>query len=420
MAYLYPIVSLLYWTVPVIGFCIMALLVRRGGGFRPVRVFVRGCIAGVLLGAAVAMTYRSIGGATLAPTQVLQTCYIAIAAVFVVLAMNWLVSRVVSRVFRLDPKTGSGGCCKAAPAGAAILQAAIIVLIAVQYFASVLLLYRPKAPTPGNPATLIDAPFQTVQFRATDGISIDAWWIPTTRNRRTDHRGTNKHGRDCVLLCHGFGADKASDLFLARDLVANGYNVLALDLRAHGKSGGLFTGFGAAEARDVLGAVRWLRANHPHECNRILGLGESLGSVALIEAAADPSPEGQSIDAVAAYNPYDDFDAVVTTAAANHKARFAHWAFIRLVLPVASAQIGANLAHLSPVSAAQSLWPRPILVLTSPDRRDPAAGRALNFHENVLQPKYLYVSDPARPDVLHDKTAALTVRIFFDEERSIL
>jgi len=420
MSYLYPIFSLAYWAAPVIGLGITGLLARRSGGIHAVRVFVRACLAGVLLGGALAMSYASMGGTALPPREVMVTCYVGVAAVFMVLGLNWLVSQAVSRLFRLDPKAAPGGCYKAAPAAAAMIQAAILVLIALPYLASVLLLYRPEAPTPGDPLALLDAPFQTVHFRATDGVPIESWWIPATRNKRTDGRGSTNRGRDAVLLCHGFGADKAKDLFLARDLVANGYNVLAIDLRAHGRSGGHFTGFGAAEARDVLGAVRWLRVNHPQQCKRVLGLGEGLGAVALIEASADPSREGQAIDAIAAYNPYDEFDAVVTAVAEGHQARFTRWAFMHLVLPIASAQVGADLRHLSPVSAVRSLWPRPILVLGNADSRDPVAGRTSNFYQGVLQPKYLYAPDGEPQDVLHNKTAALTVRIFFDGERSIL
>jgi len=305
---------------------------------------------------------------------------------------------------------------------AGVVQATLLVIVGLPYLGSLLVLYRPKAPASGDPQSLVNAgAFETVAFEATDGTPLEGWWIPATRNARTDGRGTVKWGSDTVLLCHGFGADKGRDLFLAADLVANGYNVFALDFRAHGHSGGQFTGMGGIESRDVLGAVRYIRRTHGGQCNRILGLGEGLGAVALINAAADPGPEGQAIAAIAAYNPYDNLGGVLRTVAAEHTVRPGRWAFMNAVLPVASAQLGADLLHVSPAAALGAFWPRPILVLGDPKSRDPLYGRSFDLYESAYQPKYAYWRDDAEPSaLLHDRRAALTVRIFFDGEQSIL
>jgi alpha-beta hydrolase superfamily lysophospholipase len=260
-----------------------------------------------------------------------------------------------------------------------------------------------------------------VHFRATDGTRLEGWWIPATRNAATDGRGSVKWGRDTVLFCPGFGADKAAQLFLTRDLVANGYNVLAIDLRAHGRSGGSFTAMGGLESRDVLGAVRWIRQWHPNESQRILGLGESLGAAALIEAAADPGPEGQAIDAIAAYNPYADLSDEVNQLAARHTIAPAHWTLRNVILPVASAQVGCDLSRVSPRIAVRKLWPRPLLVIGNPASSRVGGKGSYDLFQGALQPKYGYFLDTADHEtLLHDHTAALTVRVFFDEERSIL
>jgi pimeloyl-ACP methyl ester carboxylesterase len=421
MFYLYPIISWLYLLIPVVVGSVAIGYSRHTGKMWPLRTFFRSCITGTFLGGAVTTTYAAVVGVHPPPLQVAAACYLGIASLLVVTGLNWLLYHGVSRLFRIKPRAEQKPAGTWAQAAAGIVQAALLVVIGLPYLGSILLLYRPKAPSPGDPLTLIDAGFESVQLRATDGIRLDAWWVPATRNTRTDGRGSHKQGHDTVLLCHGFGRDKASDLFLARDLVANGYNLLAIDLRAHGRSGGQFTGFGGIESRDVLGAVNWLRTNHPSECRRILGLGESLGAVALIEAASDPGPDGRAIDAIAAYNPYDELSPLINNVAAEHTIAAGPWVLKHIIVPVASIQLGANLSTVDPAIQVQRLWPRPILVLGNPSTRRPGGAGSYELFRNALQPKYSYWRDDAdRETLLHDDTAALTVRIFFDEERSIL
>jgi alpha-beta hydrolase superfamily lysophospholipase len=420
MRLIYPLMTWLYLVLPPVAAVTVALLARRSGRMRPVHILIRACTLGAFLGGIVAFLYMSIGAVKIPLSQIILAAYLGMSALCVVYGINWALWHGVSRLFRIDPASGRSRR-QWVQIAAGALQASLLIVIGLPYLGSLLVLYRPKVAAQGNPQSLIDAAFDTVSFSATDGTPLEAWWIPATHNRRTDGRGTIKWGRDTVLLCHGFGADKGRDLFLVADLVANGYNVLAIDLRAHGRSGGQFTGFGGIESRDVLGAVRYLRTAHPEQSHRVLGLGEGLGAVALIEAAADSGPEGQAISAIAAYNPYDNLRDVFTTIAEQHTISSGQWAFMNAIVPFASAQLGSDLARVSPARALQALWPRPILVLGDPLSHDPVYGRSFELYRTAYQPKYSYWREDLTPqDLLHDKTAALTVRIFFDQERSIL
>lgn len=422
MLYVYPLISWVYLATPVVAIGLAVSSARRSRSFAPLRRLLRTFTLGGVLGSAVATLYASIGGARLPLSQCVLACYLGAATLSIVFGINWLTFQLTARVFRLRTPAARDGGRRWAQAAAGVVQGMLLILVGLPYLGSVLLLYRPDAPAPGTPVSLVAAAsYDVVHFRATDGTPLEGWWIPATQNAQTDGRGSAKDGHATVLLCPGFGSDKAGQLFLARDLIANGYNVLAIDLRAHGRSGGQFTALGGIEGRDVLGAVRWLHQVHPNESQRIVGLGESLGAAALIEAAADPSIEGQSIEAIAAYNPYADLSDEVNQVASEHTIGPAHWALRRVILPMASAQVGCDLSRVSPRLAVQKLWPRPLLVIGNPTSPQVGGKGSYSLFEGALQPKYGYFLDTADRDaILHDHTAALTVRIFFDEARSIL
>lgn len=421
MFYAYRIVSWLYLVVPVLALALAVLQAWLTRRLRPVRVFLRACTTGTFLGFALVLVFSAFNHASMPPGQVAMACYDGISAVCMIIALSWLLGETTTRLMGIDPGTGEGGYFRGAHIAAVLLQALLLLAIGLPFLGALAALYRVKAPSQGDPQTLLGTAYQPVHFPATDGIDIAAWWIPAARGARTDDRGCVRWGADTVILCHGFGADKASQLFLARDLPPNGYNVLAIDLRAHGRSGGQFTGLGAVESRDVLGAVRWLRGSHPTQCRRLLGLGESLGAVALITAAADPSPEGRAIDAIAAYNPYDSLKAVCDDVLRVHAIAPGRWAAAHLALPLASAQVGADLATFSPALAAQELWPRPLLVIGNPLTNRAGDERSYELFRDTMQPRFGYFRDDLDvPDLLRDENAALTVRIFFDTERPVL
>ena len=82
-----------------------------------------------------------------------------------------------------------------------------------------------------------------VNFASEDGTPIAAWWLSSKRTNR--EKGT-------IILIHGSGGNRSSMLSRASFLVKNGYKVLAVDLRAHGESGGNYMGLGYLEAKDVI------------------------------------------------------------------------------------------------------------------------------------------------------------------------
>jgi pimeloyl-ACP methyl ester carboxylesterase len=118
---------------------------------------------------------------------------------------------------------------------------------------------------------------ETVSFNAMDGVPLKAWWLPAPMRAR----GT-------VIISPGGDHTRQVMLPRAAFLVHGGYNVLAIDLRGHGESGGRVISPGLLERNDVLGAIRYVRSRG--ERGPIALMGVCLGGVASLFAAAE-SPE---------------------------------------------------------------------------------------------------------------------------------
>lgn len=101
------------------------------------------------------------------------------------------------------------------------------------------------------------------------------------------------------MVMHGVGDSRASAMGLAPLFVGNGYAVLAPDARGHGDSGGELITYGLVEKYDTLGWVRWMGSQG---CQRIYGLGESMGAAVLLQAAA----EEPSFEAIVAESSFAD------------------------------------------------------------------------------------------------------------------
>jgi uncharacterized protein len=137
----------------------------------------------------------------------------------------------------------------------------------------------------------------TVSFVTRDSLRLRAWWIS----------GSGNGSRATIILAHGSGTNRSGMLSRAAFLVRAGYDVLDLDLRAHGESEGNYMSPGWREADDIRAAVAWTRATHGQR--PIVVLGHSYGAVAALHAGSDPD-----LAAVVADAPFKSYDAMIDNA----------------------------------------------------------------------------------------------------------
>jgi fermentation-respiration switch protein FrsA (DUF1100 family) len=271
--------------------------------------------------------------------------------------------------------------------------------------------YRPRMAATADPQTLYHWNFASVEFPATDGTRIAGWWIPSV------HGDSSK----TVLLCPGTNASMATQLSLVRRLVPDGYNVLAFDFRAHGDSGGQLCSFGDLERRDVLGAMRWLRSNHADACKRVAGVGVSGGAAALLAAAADNSPEGQNIDAIAVYDTYDRLDKEVAALSSEFIPGPLSWFVDHLGLPMAGCQVGVDLSAFSPAKQIKLVWPRPVLVIHGMDDEFVPFEEGQDLYDSALEPKMnFWISRCGHAQAIKNDAAARLVRQCFDAAQRVI
>ncbi len=116
-------------------------------------------------------------------------------------------------------------------------------------------------------------PYETVNLKTENGITIEAWYAKAD----SGSIGT-------VILFHGLSQSKAIKLSEAYEFRYQGYNVMLVDFRAHGNSGGNITTVGFRESEEVKLAFEYAAKQDEKP---VFLWGSSMGAVAIAKAIAD-------------------------------------------------------------------------------------------------------------------------------------
>jgi alpha-beta hydrolase superfamily lysophospholipase len=115
-------------------------------------------------------------------------------------------------------------------------------------------------------------PYEAIQLFTKNNNAIEAWYIPVDSSKGT------------VILFHGLGANKVTMLEEAYEFRYLGFNVMLVDLRAHGNSSGNTTTIGVRESEEV--KLAYDQVLKKGEKNIIL-CGLSLGAVVIAKSIYD-------------------------------------------------------------------------------------------------------------------------------------
>jgi uncharacterized protein len=195
----------------------------------------------------------------------------------------------------------------------------------------------------------VGLPFEPVEFDVS-GIKLASWWIPAAAPSAR-----------CVVFLHGYADARVGAIAWAPLWHTMGWNILAIDLRAHGESGGRHTTGGYFERNDVAGAIEQLRQRLPNQSRTIVLFGISLGgAVALGMAAIRPD----LVNGIVLECPFASF----TNAATSHAARMGspRGLIMPLALWMAEKLSGARFDESTPVKLLEQIS-LPIFVIQSAD-----------------------------------------------------
>jgi fermentation-respiration switch protein FrsA (DUF1100 family) len=138
-----------------------------------------------------------------------------------------------------------------------------------------------------------DKPFTTVTIRSFDRVKLEGYLYEIKNPTAT------------IVLVHGYSSNGVQDFCSVFDYYQSfGFNILIVNQRAHGKSGGHFCTFGIKESKDIIAWSNYLNSRFPNIPLRYSGI--SLGSSTLLYASDKLPSNAISIIADAGFtSPYD-------------------------------------------------------------------------------------------------------------------
>ncbi len=118
----------------------------------------------------------------------------------------------------------------------------------------------------------IDKKIRDTYFFTGDGVKLNGWYVKAEDNKPT------------IVYCHGQGENISNCQPVIRFLADNGYGVMLVEYRGHGRSDG--TPFESGLYMDLESAVKYLTTYEGVDRNNIILWGRSLGGAIVADVAS--------------------------------------------------------------------------------------------------------------------------------------
>ena len=237
------------------------------------------------------------------------------------------------------------------------------------------------APAPTAVSTLsADFPVESVEIPSQQGVTVHGWLA----------RG--KPGGGVLLLVHSMRSNRMEMLSRARFLKDQGYNVLFIDLQAHGETAGDHITFGLREAENVEASVAFLRKTFPSE--RMGAIGASLGAAAIVLAQ-----QNLKLDAVILESLHPTIEEAVDNRLKLHFGDHGS-ILLPLMLWQLSFYLDVSLDALSPITQINNLN-APVLFISGTHDVHTTQTETERLYATARFPKELWIVPGARHFNMH-------------------
>jgi uncharacterized protein len=209
--------------------------------------------------------------------------------------------------------------------------------------------------------------YRPLELRADDGTELYSWFLPA----RGEARAT-------VLFLHGNAENISTHFASVAWMPAAGFNVLALDYRGYGRSGGSPSLRGAQ--LDIDAAMQALLARPDVDPKRIIIFGQSLGGALAIHYVAH-SAHRANVRAVVVDSPFSDYRLISKEKLAGS---LITWPFQWLP------SLTVNNDY-SPQASVHALSPIPLLLIHGDQDAVVPSHHSQRLYDGASQPKDLWI-----------------------------
>jgi dipeptidyl aminopeptidase/acylaminoacyl peptidase len=191
---------------------------------------------------------------------------------------------------------------------------------------------KPKRKLPKKSPESAGLKFEDISFMS-HGVTLNGWFIPGKRS---------EFPRPTIVVAHGWSANAAQVLPIARFLNAAGYHVLLYNARSHGTSGegGPITLQKFSE--DLIAAISYLEGRRDVDMDQLGVVGHSMGGSGSIVAASMDSRIRALVGSAAFADP------VALTKEYMAKHRIPRWPLFHLVSFFINRWLDTSMAEIAP------------------------------------------------------------------------